>query len=51
MHAFVTAVLLRMTGPMRSMLIPRRNHQTDNRERLKSPLGEAKGTPLSERIA
>ena len=36
---------------MRSMLMPSRNHQTENLERLKSPLGEAKGTPLSERIA
>src|ERR1700722_14417028 len=38
-------------GRMRSMLIPKRNHQTDRRERLKSPFGEAKGTPLSERMA
>lgn len=32
---------------MRSILMPRRSHQTDSFERLNKPLGEAKGTPLS----
>ncbi len=36
---------------MRWILIPSRNHQTESREKLNSPFGEAKGTPLSERIA
>ena len=36
---------------MRSILMPGRSHQTDSFERLNEPLGEAKGTPLSERIA
>src|ERR1700676_2678933 len=35
---------------MRSMVMPRRNHQTESLERLNRELGEAKGTPLSERI-
>jgi hypothetical protein len=33
------------------MLMRRRNHHAESLDRLKSPLGEAKGTPLSERIA
>ena len=38
-------------GRMRSMLMPSRSHQTESLERLNRPLGEAKGTPLSERMA
>jgi len=30
---------------------PRRSHQTESLERPKRPLGLAKGTPLSERMA
>src|SRR5215831_5234855 len=33
-------------GLMRSMEMPRRNHQTESLERLNRPLGEAKGTPV-----
>jgi len=36
---------------MRSIVMPSRNHQTERRERLNNPFGDAKGTPLSERIA
>src|SRR5215472_7994577 len=36
---------------MRSMSMPRRNHQTESSERLKRAFGLAKGTPLSERMA
>ena len=36
---------------MRSIEIPKRSHHTDKRERLNKPFGEAKGTPLSERMA
>ena len=36
---------------MRSMAMPRRNHQTESLERLNSALGLANGTPLSERMA
>jgi hypothetical protein len=32
------------------MVMPRRNHQTESLERLNKELGEAKGTPLSERM-
>ena len=38
-------------GLIRSMAMPRRNHQTDSLERLNRALGLAKGTPLSERMA
>ena len=38
-------------GRMRSMLMPSRSHQTDSRDKLNRPFGEAKGTPLSKRIA
>ena len=38
-------------GLMRSMAMPSRSHQTESLERLKRPLGLAKGTPLSERMA
>jgi len=50
-HALMAAVLLGCPGRMRSMLMPSRNHHTASLERLNNPLGEAKGTPLSERIA
>ena len=36
---------------MRSMVMPRRSHQTESLERLNRALGLAKGTPLSERMA
>ena len=36
---------------MRWILIPRRSHQMASRERPNSALGEAKGTPLSVRMA
>src|ERR1700716_2303585 len=36
---------------MRSIAMPRRSHQTESLEGLNKPLGLAKGTPLSERIA
>ena len=51
MHALMPTILLRMTGPNAFDADPRRSHQTDSRERLNNPFGEAKGTPLSERIA
>jgi hypothetical protein len=35
---------------MRSALMPKRSHHTESFERLNNPLGEANGTPLSERI-
>ena len=38
-------------GLMRSMAMPSLSHQTESLERLNRPLGLAKGTPLSERIA
>ena len=38
-------------GLMRSIPIPRRNHQTESFERPKNEFGLAKGTPLSVRIA
>lgn len=41
----------RVGGRIRSMLMPRRNHHTESFERLNKLLGEANGTPLSERIA
>ena len=50
-HALVAAILLRMTGLMRSIAIPSRSHHTDSFERLNKALGLAKGTPLSERMA
>ena len=36
---------------MRSIEMPSLNHQTESLERLKRPLGLAKGRPLSERMA
>ena len=45
------AVLLWTAGLMRSISMPSRSHQTDSLERLNRPLGLAKGTPLSERMA
>ena len=36
---------------MRSMVMPSRSHHTESLDRLNNPFGEAKGTPLSERIA
>ena len=50
-HALVAAVLLGRPGLMRSMAMPSLSHQTASLERLKRPLGLAKGTPLSDRIA
>ena len=35
----------------RSMSMPSLSHQTDSLERLNKPLGLAKGTPLSDRMA
>ena len=32
------------------MVMPKRNHQTESLESWNRELGEAKGTPLSERI-
>ena len=36
---------------MRSMVMPRRNHQTESLERLKRAFGLANGTPMPERVA
>lgn len=51
MHARLPAVLLGWPDLMRPVRIPSRSHQTDNLERLESPFGLAKGSPLSDRIA
>src|SRR5262249_29495618 len=40
-----------LPGLIRSMPIPSLSHQTDSFDRLKSAFGEAKGTPLSVRMA
>lgn len=40
-----------LPGLIRSMSMPSLSHHTDNRERLNSALGLAKGTPLSVLIA
>ena len=51
MHAFMAPVLLRVARLIRSIRIPSFSHQTDNGLKPKKALGEAKGTPLSVRIA
>lgn len=50
MHPIVAAVLLRLPEAIRLRRWPRRSHHT-NLLRRPSPLGAAKGTPLSVRIA
>jgi hypothetical protein len=47
-HAFMASVLLGMSG---TNAFDRDAHHTESLERLNRPLGEAKGTPLSERMA
>jgi hypothetical protein len=50
MHAFMAAVLLWMSRPLRSMPIPSRSHQTASLLRLNKAWAEAKGTPLGLRM-
>src|SRR5204863_3182614 len=45
------AIVLSVTGLMRSMAMPSLSHHTESFEILNRALGLAKGTPLSERMA
>jgi hypothetical protein len=49
MHAFVSAVLLRVPGSISSGRVPRRTHHADSLDK-RANVVVANGSPLSERV-